>query len=44
MHKSEVLKSGDPSKIKAEFDSLEDAVIDSIKETDTELMNEQFNI
>jgi ABC-2 type transport system ATP-binding protein len=43
MHKSEVLKSGDPSKIKAEFDSLEDAVIDSIKETDTELINEQFS-
>ncbi len=44
MHKSEVLKSGDPSKIKAKFDSLEDAVIDGIKETDTELMNEQFSI
>jgi ABC-2 type transport system ATP-binding protein len=44
MHKSRVLMVSDPVTIKGGFDNLEDAVINSIKDTDTELMHDRFGI
>jgi ABC-2 type transport system ATP-binding protein len=44
MHKSRILASGDPPAITAGFDNLEDAVINSIKDADTELLHDRFGI
>jgi ABC-2 type transport system ATP-binding protein len=44
MHKSRVLTTSDPRSIMAGFDNLEDAVINSIKDADTELMHDRFGI
>jgi len=44
MHKSRILTSSDPRSIMAGFDNLEDAVINSIKDADTELMHDRFGI
>jgi ABC-2 type transport system ATP-binding protein len=44
MHKSKVIISSDPATIMAGFSSLEDAVINSINEIDTELMHDRFGI
>jgi ABC-2 type transport system ATP-binding protein len=44
MHKSKVLASSDPRSIMAGFDNLEDAVINSIKDADTELLHDRFGI
>ncbi len=44
MHESRVIMSADPSTIRAGFVDLEEAVINSIKETDTGLINDRFRI
>lgn len=44
MHKSKVIISSDPATIMAGFSSLEEAVINSINEIDTELMHDRFGI
>lgn len=44
MHKSMALISSDPLTIKGEFENLEDAVIDGIKDADTELIHDKFGI
>jgi ABC-2 type transport system ATP-binding protein len=44
MHESRVIMSADPSTIRAGFVDLEEAVINSIKETDTGLINDRFGI
>jgi ABC-2 type transport system ATP-binding protein len=44
MHKSRILAAGDPPAITSGFDNLEDAVINSIKDADTELLHDRFGI
>jgi len=44
MHKSRVVMSADPGTIRAGFNNLEDAVINSINDADTGLMHDRFGI
>ncbi len=44
MHKSRIMASSDPSTLMSGFNSLEDAVINSINEMDAELVHDRFGL
>ncbi|HJX34423.1 MAG TPA: ABC transporter ATP-binding protein [Desulfatiglandales bacterium] len=44
MHKSKIIISADPATIRADFESLEEAVIEGIKDADEELVHDRFGI